>query len=137
MNEQTPATANTTQPRDSVISTAHAVYALHSLSVLIGATSIITIAGAFVFGIPSIIAVIVNYANRSNAQGTWVESHFRWQIRTFWFALLWAMVAGFFFVTIIGFFIGWIVAIIAGLWVLYRIIRGWIALANRDPVPQA
>jgi uncharacterized membrane protein len=138
MNEQLPLSNTPPQPRDSTITTAHAVYALHSLSVLIGATSIVTIAGAFVFGIPSIIAVILNYANQGNARGTWVESHFRWQIRTFWFALLWAVIAALLFVTIIGIFFAWLVAVVAGLWVIYRIVRGWIALANREtvaPVP--
>ena len=134
MNDQVPQITASPQPPDSAITMAHAVYALHGLSVLIGATSIVTIAGAFVFGIPSIIAVILNYANQGSARGSWVESHFRWQIRTFWFALLWAVVALMLFVTIIGIFIAWLVAAVAGLWVIYRIIRGWIALANRQPV---
>jgi uncharacterized membrane protein len=43
--------------------------------------------GSFLFGWPSIIAVIINYVKRSEARGTWLESHFDWQIRTFWFAL--------------------------------------------------
>ena len=124
----------TRQPSDSLITTAHVVYGLHAVSVLIGATSIATVVGAFVFGIPSIVAVIINYAMQSEAKGTFVESHFRWQIRTFWFAALWALVAMMLFITIIGILAAWIVALGAGLWVIYRIARGWVALANREPI---
>ncbi len=120
------------RPSDSLITTVHVVYGLHALSVLIGATSIATIIGAFVFGIPSIIAVIINYAMQSEARGTFLESHFRWQIRTFWFAALWAVVALMLFITIIGIVAAWFVAIGVGLWVIYRIARGWVALSNRE-----
>ena len=122
------------QPSDSLITTTHVVYGLHAVSVLIGASSIATVVGAFVFGIPSIIAVIINYAMQSEAKGTFLESHFRWQIRTFWFAALWALVAMMLFITIIGILVAWIVALGAGLWVIYRIARGWVALANREPI---
>ena len=123
-----------TQPSDALITTVHVVYGLHALSVLIGATSIATIVGAFVFGIPSIIAVIINYAMQSDARNTFLESHFRWQIRTFWFAALWAVVAMLLFITIIGIIAAWIVALGVGLWVIYRIARGWVALANREAI---
>lgn len=136
MNETMPA-ADAAQPRDSIVTMAHVVYALHTVSVLICATSIVTIAGAFVFGIPSIVAVILNYANRPDARGTWVDSHYRWQIRTFWFALMWSLIAAFLFITLIGIPLAWLLAIVTGFWVIYRIIRGWIALANREPVAPA
>ena len=123
-----------TRPSDSLITTVHIVYGLHALSVLIGATSIATIVGAFVFGIPSIIAVIINYAIQSEARGTYLESHFRWQIRTFWFAALWALVATLLFITIIGIIAAWIVAIGVGLWLIYRIARGWVALAKGEAI---
>jgi uncharacterized membrane protein len=111
----------------------HAIYALHALAVLIGLTSPATIVGSFVFGLPSIIAVIMNYARRSEVQGTWLESHFRWQIRTFWFALLWmalALVISTPLVLLLG--LGVLTFMIAaaavGLWVIYRVVRGWLAL---------
>lgn len=136
MNQDTGPVA--AQPRDSLITTAHVVYGLHALSVLIGATSIATVVGAFVFGIPSIVAVIINYATQSEAKGTFLESHFRWQIRTFWFAALWALVALILFITlfitIVGILVTWFVALGVGLWVIYRIARGWVALANREPM---
>ena len=132
MNQNTHPVA--TGPSDSLITTVHVVYGLHAMSVLIGATSIATIIGAFVFGIPSIIAVIINYAMQSDARGTYLESHFRWQIRTFWFAALWGLVAMMLFITIIGIVVAWFVALGAGLWVIYRIARGWVALTNREAI---
>jgi len=122
----------TPRPPDSLVTTTHVVYALHALSVLIGATSIATIVGAFIFGIPSIVAVIINYAMQSDARGTFLESHFRWQIRTFWFAALWAVIALMMFVTLVGIPFAWVLIVGVGLWVIYRIARGWLALANRE-----
>ena len=75
---------------------------MHALSLLIGVTTAATIIGAFVFGVPSIIAVVINYVKRGEARGTYLESHFRWQIRTFWFALLWCVIGGMLFITIVG-----------------------------------
>ena len=89
-------------PAPSLVTITHLVYALHALSLLIGITTAATIIGAFVFGVPSIIAVVINYLKRSEARGTFLESHFRWQIRTFWFALLWCVIGGMFFVTFVG-----------------------------------
>jgi len=127
------------QPADaSLVSYTHIIYALHSLSVLIGLTSAVTIVGGFVFGLPSIIAVIMNYARRSDVRGTLLESHFRWQIRTFWFALLWAIVILALslplMLVVVGFFTAWIGFVLLGIWVIYRIIRGWLALRDQRPV---
>jgi uncharacterized membrane protein len=90
---------------------------------------------AFLTGWPSIIAVIINYVKRSDTRGTWLESHFSWQIRTFWFAVLWVLIAAVLFITVIGIPIAWVLALLLGLWVLYRIIRGWMALASGKPMP--
>ena len=100
MTDNTPVSATT--PAPSLVTVTHLVYALHALSLLIGVTTAATIVGAFVFGVPSIIAVVINYVKRSEARGTFLESHFRWQIRTFWFALLWCVVGGMLFVTLVG-----------------------------------
>jgi len=124
----------TARPPDSLVTTVHVVYGLHALAVLIGATSVATIVGAFVFGIPSIVAVIINYAMQSDARGTFLESHFRWQIRTFWFAALWILIAMMMFISIIGIPFAWALVIGVGLWIIYRIARGWVALANREPL---
>ena len=123
----------------SLVTTAHFIYALHSLSLLIGITSAATIIGAFVFGVPSIIAVIINYIKRSAVRGTFLESHFRWQIRTFWFAALWAVTGVVLWVVLaivlIGFLIGPAILLITGFWVIYRVVRGWLALRDRQPMP--
>jgi len=119
-------------PAPSLVTVTHVVYALHGLSLLIGITTAATIIGAFVFGMPSIIAVIINYLKRGEARGTFLESHFRWQIRTFWFGLLWCLLGGFLFVTFIGIPLALVVFIAAGLWVIYRVVRGWLALRDRQ-----
>src|SRR5437763_3374389 len=75
---------------ESLLSYTHVMYALHSLAVLIGVTTFHTIVGSFIGSLPSIVAVVMNYARRSATHGTFLESHFRWQLRTFWFAVLWA-----------------------------------------------
>jgi uncharacterized membrane protein len=131
MSEQTEIRV---EPEPSLVTIAHVVYALHALSLLIGITTAATIGGAFVFGVPSIIAVIINYLKKGEARGTFLESHFRWQIRTFWFSLLWCMIAAFLFITIIGIPLAFIVLFAAGAWAIYRIARGWLALRDRKPM---
>ena len=119
----------------SLVTYTHIIYGLHALSVLIGITGPATIVGSFVFGVPSIIAVIMNYARRSDTTGSYLESHFSWQIRTFWLALLWMAIAAvvsaplvlLFGLGIVTFFMA---AAIVGLWVIYRVARGWLALRD-------
>jgi uncharacterized membrane protein len=122
------------EPTPSLITVAHLVYALHALSLLIGITTAATIVGAFVFGLPSIAAVIVNYLKRSEARGTFLESHFRWQIRSFWFALLWFLIAAVLFASFIGIPLAIGIFIGVGIWLIYRIARGWLALRDRRPI---
>ena len=131
MSEEIVIEAN---PTPSLVNTTHLIYALHALSLLIGITTAATIIGAFVFGLPSIIAVIINYLKRDEALGTFLESHFRWQIRTFWFSLLWCLIGAFLFVTFIGIPLAVAVFFAAGVWVIYRIARGWLALRDRKPM---
>jgi uncharacterized membrane protein len=127
-------TAARVEPEPGLITAAHLVYALHALSLLIGLTTAATIVGAFVFGVPSIIAVVINYARRGEARGTFLESHFRWQIRTFWFAFLWCVIAGLLFFTLVGIPLALGVLFGTGVWVIYRIARGWLALRDRKPM---
>src|ERR687898_93636 len=95
-----------------------AIYALHAFSLVIGIIGTATVVGAFLLGWPSIIAVIMNYVKRSEARGTWLESHFRWQLRTFWFGLLWVCLCVFFvLITLgIGLIIAWLPLGIVALW---------------------
>lgn len=122
----------------SLVTYTNVIYALHSLSVLIGLTSPVTIVGSFVFGIPSIIAVIMNYARQAEARGTYLESHFSWQIRTFWFAVLWGLIIFGMSLVLMLVLIGFVTLpaglALLGVWVIYRVIRGWVALRDRRPV---
>ena len=121
-------------PAPGLVTVAHFVYALHALSLLIGVTTAATIVGAFVFGVPSIIAVVINSVKRGEARGTFLESHFRWQIRTFWFALLWCMIGGVMFLTFVGIPLAVGIYFATGVWTIYRIARGWLALRDRKPM---
>ena len=120
------------EPRPSLARLAHVIYALHAVSLLIGIVTAATIVGAFLFSWPSIIAVILNYAKRSEVRGTWLESHFRWQIRTFWFGALWVGLCVLFVIATlgIGIFIAWIPLGVVGLWFIYRIATGWLRLLD-------
>ena len=112
------------------------IYGLHALSLVIGIVGVATVVGAFLTGWPSIIAVILNYVMRGEVRGTWLESHFRWQIRTFWYGLVWVLLCVLFVIMTfgIGILIAWLPLGIVSLWFIYRIARGWIALSNRQPM---
>ncbi len=94
------------------------VYALQAASLFTG--SVTLFAGA-----------IINYVRRDDVQGSWVESHFRWQIKTFWYSLLWLVIGG---VTTI-FLIGWAILLAASLWLIYRFAKGWVYLNEQRPMP--
>jgi uncharacterized membrane protein len=130
-----PAATLPGSPDPALVTLTHVIYALHGLSVVIGIVSAATIVGAFVFGVPSIVAVILNYVKRGEVRGTFLESHFRWQIRTFWFAFLWAAIGGILFVTIVGIPLAFAVFFGVGIWVIYRLVRGWLALRGGQPMP--
>jgi|SRR5579862_8730163 len=132
-NPQMPAAAAPVD--ESLLSYTHVMYALHSLAVLIGVTTFHTIIGSFIGSLPSIVAVVMNYARRSATHGTFIESHFRWQLRTFWFAVLWALAAILAFVTIIGIPAALIGLLVLTVWIIYRLVRGWLALRDRKPMP--
>jgi uncharacterized membrane protein len=95
------------------------VYALYSAS--------------FVIGISSIVAIIINYVKKDDVAGTLFESHFRWQIRTFWFALLWSVIGIATFLVVIG----WFILIANAIWVIYRIVKGWLRLNDNLPMYDA
>jgi uncharacterized membrane protein len=120
---------------EGMLRLAHIIYGLHSIALLTGIVGSATIVGSFVAGLPSILAVILNYAKRSEVRGTWLDSHFSWQIRTFWFALLWIVLATGLVLTILGIPLALAVVAAAGLWVIYRIVRGWLALNSGQPMP--
>ena len=119
--------------RPSLVTLTHVIYGLHAFSLLTGVIGAATIVGAFLTAWPSIIAVVLNYVKRSEARGTWLESHFRWQIRTFWYGMLWVALCLLFviFTLGVGILIAWLPLAFVGVWFIYRIVRGWLALAER------
>jgi len=129
-----PISAEAPHVDESLVTYTHVIYALHTLAVVIGLTTFHTIVGSFVGGLPSIVAVIMNYARRSATHGTYLESHFRWQIRTFWYALLWAVVCVMVAITIIGIPIAVLGFAALAIWIIYRVARGWLALKDRRPM---
>ena len=126
------------EPDRSLVTTLHVTYALHAVGLAIGAFGAATVLGSFIFGWPSIIAVIINYVKRGDARGTWLESHFDWQIRTFWYAAAWAVLV--FLIglpltlLIVGFGVWALGFFVLGIWAIYRIATGWIRLRDRQPV---
>jgi uncharacterized membrane protein len=120
----------------SLIDWTQIIYALHAVSLVIGIIGTATVVGAFLLGPLSIAAVIMNYIKRSEARGTWLDSHFRWQIRTFWFGALWVgLCALFILLTLgIGLLIAWLPLGLVAIWFIYRIARGWMALRERRPM---
>jgi len=123
---------------ESLVTYTNVIYALHSLSVLIGLMSFHTVIGMFIWGLPSIVAVIMNYARRSATHGTYLESHFRWQIRTFWYAVLWSFIIAAVAIPLVLILIGIPILIVGyyalALWIIYRVARGWMSLRDQRPM---
>jgi uncharacterized membrane protein len=131
-----PSASGTAEPAPSLVTWTHALYALHAMSLVTGMIGALSVVGAFLTGWPSLIAVILNYVKRGDVRGTWLESHFRWQLRTFWYGLLWvALCLLFVAVTLgIGLLIAWLPLTLVGLWFIYRVVRGWLRLLDRRPL---
>ena len=136
MDAPHPVVSANTATDSSLVTWTTVIYGLHALSLLIGVLGVASVVGSFLLGWPSIIAVILNYVKRSEARGSWLESHFRWQIRTFWFGLLWVSLCLLFVVMTlgIGLLIAWLPLALVGFWFIYRIVRGWMALKDRRPM---
>lgn len=119
----------------NLVTYAHLVYALHAFAVLTGVVGAASVLGSFLASLPSIVAVLINYLKRSDVRGTWLESHFSWQIRTFWFALLWSAIAVVMIVSVVGVLVGLVVLLATTVWVAYRVARGWWTLGQQRPMP--
>lgn len=86
---------------------------------------------SFLWGVTAIVGVVVNYVKRDDARGTVYESHFDWQIRTFWWGLLWSVVG---VLLVIVFGLGFLVMFVAWIWAIYRVVKGWLKLSEGKPV---
>lgn len=133
-----PMTDSLREPDPSLVTVSHVTYALHALGLALGAFGAATVAGSFLFGWPSIIAVVLNYVKRGEARGTWLESHFSWQIRTFWWALAWAILIVVISLpltlVLVGFALWAVGLFLLGVWAIYRVAKGWLALQARRGV---
>lgn len=90
-------------------------------------------AAAFLIGITAIVAIIINYIKKEDVAGTWLDSHFRWQMRTFWFGLLWGILGAITWVILIG----WVILAVDCIWIIYRLTKGWLYLNDNKPMPVA
>ncbi|HEY8493838.1 MAG TPA: hypothetical protein VIN04_08090 [Myxococcota bacterium] len=122
------------EPPASALTVAKLVYGLHGFAILVAIAGSPTVIGSFIGSVPSIIAVILNYAKRGDARGTWLESHYRWQIRTFWFAIVWVIVAAILVLTVVGIFFAAMIFFGLSVWIVYRIAKGWMRLLDRRPM---
>ena len=122
------------EPPASALTIAKIVYGLHGFAILVGIAGSATVVGSFVGSVPSIVAVILNYLKRRDARGTWLESHYRWQIRTFWFAIVWFLLAMLLIATLIGIPFGFGILLFLTVWLVYRIGKGWLRLLDRRPM---
>ena len=125
---------NSAKPVPSALVGAHIVYGLHTVAIVLAIVGSATVIGGFLGSMPSIIAVIINYLKRGSARGSWAASHYRWQIRTFWFALLWLLIAVLLIVTVVGSPFGMALLLVVTLWLIYRIARGWLRLLDKRPM---
>jgi uncharacterized membrane protein len=126
--------SSTGEPPPSALTIANVVYALHGVAILVGIAGTATVIGSFLGSAPSIVAVILNYLKQRDARGTWLESHYRWQIRTFWYGILWMGIALVLLFTLIGIPLSVAVLIALSFWLVYRIARGWLRLVDRKPM---
>ena len=130
MTDPVPSTApgSDRAPDPSLISYTHIIYALHALSVVIALTSAATVIGSFIFGLPSIVAVVMNYMRRKDAVGTfWGAAWSTLLVGIISAPLVLALGLG-----ILTFFVG---IMIISVWLIYRVIRGWLALRDGQPMP--
>jgi uncharacterized membrane protein len=153
IDSPTPTQRPSDEPHGSLVTLSHVTYLLHGVGLGLGAFAAATVVGVFGFGWSSILAAVLNYLKRSEARGTWLESHFDRQIRTFWIGFAVAITIGLAGIGLVigaitaagagadpsGFsfgFMAWGMAwVLLGVWSLYRVIRGWVALGNRQPAP--
>jgi len=133
------APATTGVPSASLVSTTLLVYALFGVAAVVGLASSGFPLVAPLMGLVGIVALILAYVKRGDAAGTWLASHYRWLIRTFWFSFLWGMVGGLVLVTLglilIGIPIAFGIWIATTIWVIYRLLRGYVRFNDGKPIP--
>ena len=117
MNDVIDGSAKTSDELAGLKTITQVVYAMQALS--------------FAFGVTALIGLVINYVKREDAAGTLYQSHFDWQIRTFWWGLLWSVIG---FVLMFAFGLGLVVLFVAWVWAIYRVVKGWLKLTEGKPV---
>lgn len=102
---------------------AHIIYLLHLLA-------------PFTYWLLAVVAVIVAWMHRDSVRGSYVETHYSWLLRTFWWGIFWVILMTIVFaITIVGLFVLFIPYFILSIWYLYRVIRGWLRLSDGQAAP--
>ena len=120
---------------DPPISAGLLAYALFGTAAVVALVSSGLLVAAPLMGIVGIAGLIVAYVKRDDARGTWIASHLTWLIRTFWYSLLWGAIGTVFAVTIIGLIVAIPIWIVGSIWVIYRVIRGYLLFKESKPIP--
>ena len=127
-----PASTNsTTESRQPPATGALVAYILFGIAALVG------FAGHGFLSVVGIVGVILAYVSRGDSRGTWVESHLTWLIRTFWWSLLWNVLGGVVVLgtLFLGYPIAWVIWVATAIWVIYRVVRGFLLFNDRRPIP--
>ena len=135
-----PTGSSTDSSRQPPVTATLVVYALFALAAVAGiAGHGMLVAGAALLTTIGVVGVIIAYVSRSDARGTWTESHLSWLIRTFWWSLLWNCVGWLVLITLgiilIGFPIAIGIWVITTIWVIYRLVRGYLYFKDSNPIP--
>ena len=117
------------------VNAATAVYVLFAIAVIGALVAHGLIVFAPLVGIAGIVGVIIAYVKRDDARGTWIESHLTWLIRTFWWSLLWDVIAVILFVTLIGIPVALLILVATSIWGIYRLVRGFLYFKDSKPIP--
>lgn len=132
---ETPATYPVKKPTAGSVSMMFIIYSLHGFCVITGLLTPAFIMTVFLTGWPSLLALLLSYWKQGDAADTWLTSHYRWTIRTFWFAVLWLVIAAVCFALVIPMPLALLILLITGAWVVYRILRGVFRLMAEKPMP--
>ena len=130
-----PASPVSVSGSEPPISATLIVYVLFAIAAVVAIAGHGMAVGAPLLTLVGIVAVIVAYVKRPDARGTWTESHLTWLIRTFWWSLLWNIIGGIVFITLIGIPIAYAIWIATTIWVIYRLVRGYLYFKDSKPIP--
>jgi len=130
-----PAPVSTTAQSRPPVTATLVVYILFAIAAVVGLAGHGLLVGAPLLTLLGVVGVIVAYISRADARGTWTESHLTWLIRTFWWSFLWNVLGWLAAITVIGLPVAWVIWVATSLWVIYRVVRGYLLFHDSKPVP--